>query len=196
MSKRAAAVAQTRRRIVDATRELHGEQGIAATTWDDIAARAGVGVGTVYRHFPSLDELIPACGEVSMRIVALPDPAAAPALFDGLGAPEARIERLVGEAFAIYERGAPELRAVRNEPDVHPRLAEEGRALEASLGALVDAALAPIEASPADRSVVRAMIDLGTWQALRDQGLEPAAAVEAVSRMLAASLGSRARATL
>ena len=196
MSKRAAAVAQTRRRIVDATRELHGEQGIAATTWDDIAARAGVGVGTVYRHFPSLDELIPACGEISMRIVALPDPAAAPALFDGLDAPEARIERLVGEAFAIYERGAPELRAVRNEPDVHPRLAEEGRALEASLGALVDAALAPIEASPADRAVVRAMIDLGTWQALRDQGLEPAAAVEAVSRMLAASLGSRARATL
>jgi hypothetical protein len=25
--------------------ELHGEQGIAAMSWDDIAARAGVGVG-------------------------------------------------------------------------------------------------------------------------------------------------------
>ena len=30
------------------------------------------------------------------------------------------------------------------------------------------------------------MIDLGTWQALRDQGLGPAEAVDAVSRMLAA----------
>jgi AcrR family transcriptional regulator len=47
MSNRAASVARTRQRIVDATRELHGEQGIAATSWDDIAARAGVGVGTV-----------------------------------------------------------------------------------------------------------------------------------------------------
>ena len=55
MTRRASAVAQTRRRIVDATLELHTEQGIAATSWDDIAARAGVGVGSVYRHFPSLD---------------------------------------------------------------------------------------------------------------------------------------------
>ena len=31
MSKRAFAVAQTRRRIIDATRALHTEQGIAAT---------------------------------------------------------------------------------------------------------------------------------------------------------------------
>ena len=69
MSKRAAAAARTRERIVDATRDLHGEQGIAATSWEDIAARAGVGVGTVYRHFPSLDELIPACGEITMRAI-------------------------------------------------------------------------------------------------------------------------------
>ena len=83
--------------------------------------------------------------------------------------------------FAIYERGAPELRAVRNEPDVHPRLAEEAKALEGSLAALIDAA----GIAPAERPVVRAMIDLGTWQALRDQGLESGAAVDAVSRMLA-----------
>ena len=74
MTSRASAVAQTRRRIIDATRALHTEQGIAATSWDDIAARAGVGVGTVYRHFPSLDELVPACGEISMQVIALPDP--------------------------------------------------------------------------------------------------------------------------
>src|SRR5918998_1326742 len=137
MSKRAAAVARTRRRTVDATRELHTEQGIAATSWDDIAARAGVGVGT-----------------------------------DAL---EARIERLVREAFAIYERGAPELRVVRDEPEAHPSVAEVGEALEASLSALVDAAGIEV----VDRPVVRAMTDLGTWQALRDQGLGPAEAVDA-----------------
>ena len=188
MTRRASAVAQTRRRIIDAARELHGEQGIAATSWDDIAARAGVGVGTVYRHFPSLDELIPACGEISMQVVAPPDPRDVPSLFDGLDAPAQRIERLVGEAFALYERGAPELRAIRNEADVHPRIARDGQAVAASLAALVESALEPLDVTPADRAVARAMVDLGTWQAIRDQGLGPAEAVDAVSRMLAARL--------
>jgi AcrR family transcriptional regulator len=185
MSRRASAAAQTRRRIIDATRELHTEQGIAATSWDDIAARAGVGVGTVYRHFPSLDELIPACGEISMQVVAPPDPRGAAALFDGLDDPAGRIERLVREAFAIYERGAPELFVIRNEPEAHPSVAEAGEELEASLTALIDAAVEPSGITPANRAVVRAMIDLGTWQALRDQGLAPAEAVDAVSQMLA-----------
>jgi AcrR family transcriptional regulator len=185
MTRRASTVAQTRRRIIDATRELHTEQGIAATSWDDIAARAGVGVGTVYRHFPSLDELVPACGEISMQVVALPDSQAVPSLFDGVDDPAERIERLVREAFAIYERGAPELHVVRNEREVHPSVAEAGEELEASLTALVDAAVEPSGITPADRAVVRAMVDLGTWQALRDQGLGPVEAVDAVSRMLA-----------
>ena len=193
MSRRAAAAAQTRRRIVEATRELHGEQGISATSWDDIAARAGVGVGTVYRHFPSADELIPACGEMTMQIIAPPDPEVAPAIFDGADIPAERIERLVDEAFAVYERGAPQLRAIRNEPRVHPSVAVAGEKLEASLTALIDAALEPSAVTPADLAVVRAMVDLDTWQALRGQGLEPAEAVAAVSQMLASRLADSAR---
>jgi AcrR family transcriptional regulator len=176
MTRRASAAAETRRRIVDATLELHGEQGIAATSWDDIAARAGVGVGTVYRHFPSLDELIPACGEITRERIALPDPS----LFDGLDTPAERLEHLVREAFAIYERAAPQLRAIRSEPDVHPNVAEAGEAVEAALTALVDAAVEPA----ADRAVVRALIDLGTWQALRDQGLGQTEAVAAIAGLL------------
>jgi AcrR family transcriptional regulator len=188
MTRRASAVAQTRRRIIDATRELHREKGIAATSWDDIAARAHVGVGTVYRHFPSLDELIPACGEIAMQIIAPPDPADAATLFDGVDAPAERVERLVRETFALYERGAPELRAIRNEPTAHPRVAEDGERLEAALSALVDAAVAPLRVTPAARAVVRAMVDFGAWQALRDQDLGPEEAVDAVSHMLAAYL--------
>ncbi len=191
MSKRAAAAAKTRRRIIDATRELHTEQGIGATSWDDIAARAGVGVGTVYRHFPSVDELIPACGEISMQVVALPDPKTVSSLFAGVGTLAERLERLVGEAFAVYERGAPELHAIRNEPDVHPGIAAEADAIDASLSALVDAALAPLEATQQDRAVVRAMVDLNTWEALRDQGLTPAESVAALSDMLAGRLTAR-----
>jgi AcrR family transcriptional regulator len=191
MSKRAAAVARTRQRIVDATRELHGEQGIAATSWDDIAARAGVGVGTVYRHFPSLDELVPACGEITMQVVALPDRSTLPALFEQATEPAERIERLVREAFAIYERGARELRAIRRESEVHPRVARDRDQLEASLSALVDTALGPLHATQQDRAVARAMVDLNTWEALRDQGLGPAESVAAISDMLASRLNAR-----
>jgi AcrR family transcriptional regulator len=185
MSRRAAGVARTRRRIVDATRELHSEQGIAATSWDDIAARAGVGVGTVYRHFPSLDELIPACGEITMRAVALPDPATVPALFEHATEPRERIERLVREAFAIYERGAPELRAIRREAEVHPRIGQDRDQLDASLSALVDTALAPLDAPQQDCALARALVDLNTWEALRDHGLGPSQSVAAISDMLA-----------
>lgn len=191
MSKRAAAVARTRQRIVDATRELHCEQGIAATSWDDIAARADVGVGTVYRHFPSLDELIPACGEITMQVVALPDPATVPTLFEHATEPAERIERLVREAFAIYERGAPELRAIRREADVHPRVAQDRDELEASLSALVDTALRPLDATQQDRAVARAVVDLNTWEALREHGLGTAESVAAISDMLAGRLTAR-----
>src|SRR5512132_2699119 len=98
MGKRAAAAEATRRRIVDAAHQLHIEQGVAATSWDEIAARAGVGVGTVYRHFPSLDELAPACGAVVSEVIALPPAEAVAAAFDGA---EDRAGTLVREVFAI-----------------------------------------------------------------------------------------------
>ena len=179
MSKRSAAALETRRRIVDATRTLHTEQGIAGTSWDDIAARAGVGVGTVYRHFPTLDELVPACGAVSMEIVALPSVEAAPSLFEGARTQAERIARLVEIVFGIYARGAPELRVVMREPDAHPSVAAARADFEASLAALVDAAGVP------DRALVRAMVDLGTWDALRGAGLDEAGAVAAMSGLLA-----------
>jgi AcrR family transcriptional regulator len=43
---------RNRERIVDAARELFAECG-QATQMDDVARRAQVGVGTVYRHFPT-----------------------------------------------------------------------------------------------------------------------------------------------
>jgi AcrR family transcriptional regulator len=191
MSKRAVAAKQTRQRIIDATLELHGERGIAATSWDDIAARAGVGVGTVYRHFPSLDELIPACGDVAMQALALPDPGAVSALFEDATGPAERIERLVRETFAIYERGGPELEAILRDADVHPRVAEDRDRLEATLSALVDTALEPLDATDEDRAVSRALVDLNTWGALRDQGLGAAESVAAISDVLARRVTAR-----
>src|SRR5262245_52925352 len=98
MTKRAAAMGETRQRIVDATVSAHRDLGIQPTSWDEIARRAGVGVGTVYRHFRSLDDLLPACGSVVTETLALPDDdAGVRHVFDGAASQRARIERLVTE---------------------------------------------------------------------------------------------------
>jgi AcrR family transcriptional regulator len=48
---------RNRERIVDAARDLFAECG-HGTQMDDVARRAQVGVGTVYRHFPTKTALI------------------------------------------------------------------------------------------------------------------------------------------
>lgn len=49
--------ARNRQRIVVAARELFAERGLA-TSLNEIAHHAGVGVATVYRHFPDREQLI------------------------------------------------------------------------------------------------------------------------------------------
>ena len=72
LGRRAESADDTRRRIVVATRALHVEQGVADTTVKQIARRADVSVGTVYHHFPSYDDVIRACGQLTFAIVRPP----------------------------------------------------------------------------------------------------------------------------
>ena len=48
---------RNRERILEAAKEVFADQGTDAQM-DDVARRAGVGVGTVYRHFPNKDVLM------------------------------------------------------------------------------------------------------------------------------------------
>ncbi|HET8528182.1 MAG TPA: helix-turn-helix domain-containing protein [Gaiellaceae bacterium] len=64
-------------RIRAAAREVFGERGLEATL-DDVAARAGVGVGTVYRRYPNkLALLEDALEDELQRVVAMVEAAAA-----------------------------------------------------------------------------------------------------------------------
>ena len=51
-------VASTRRRLVDSAMALFAEQGYEATSVEDVAARAGVGRTTFFRHFPTKEDVV------------------------------------------------------------------------------------------------------------------------------------------
>jgi AcrR family transcriptional regulator len=46
------------RRILAAARRLFDRKGFAATSMEEVAARAGLAVGTLYNYFPSKDQLL------------------------------------------------------------------------------------------------------------------------------------------
>jgi AcrR family transcriptional regulator len=58
---------RNRERILAAARVACAEHG-PAVQMDDVARRAGVGVGTVYRHFPTKDALIEALVAEKVRV--------------------------------------------------------------------------------------------------------------------------------
>ena len=49
--------ARNRRRLLDAARQAFAGQG-AAVSLEEVARTAGVGIGTLYRHFPTRDALV------------------------------------------------------------------------------------------------------------------------------------------
>src|SRR5215207_8155029 len=57
---------RNRLRILAAAREAFAEEGLCVTL-DEIARRAGVGVGTVYRRFPDKESLVDALFEHRME---------------------------------------------------------------------------------------------------------------------------------
>jgi AcrR family transcriptional regulator len=57
---------RNRRRLLEAAREVFGERGRDAP-FEEIARRAGVGIGTLYRRFPTREALIDALFEEKAR---------------------------------------------------------------------------------------------------------------------------------
>lgn len=59
--KRLAQVSERQQRVAAATAELHAAKGALATSYADIAQRAGVSLPTVHSYFPTQAELMSAC---------------------------------------------------------------------------------------------------------------------------------------
>jgi AcrR family transcriptional regulator len=181
--RRAETAEETRNRILAATFELHREQGMAATTMKQIAARAGVGVGTVYHHFPKVEDTVTACASMVAETMPMPGEA----MFDGLTGMDARLRRLASELFAFYQRvGA--LEYVRRDQDFAPVLRDYADQEDSNRLALTRAALAPFRVDRALIPVAAAMLDVGVYRALQRVGMDAGQAATTIAELIEARL--------
>ena len=187
MTRRAAANAETRRRIVDAAIALHAQKGVLGTSWPDIAKRADVALGTVYRHFPSLDQLVPACTSEN----ALRTKPPGPSILVGLTRPQERIGQFVQELFAFYGRTAPWTPRASIDRHEIPVLDTILSRREAALKALVEETLGPLRRRRHALEATLALTDFGVWRSLTHSGLSTDAAARLISEMLATWLTRR-----
>lgn len=181
LKRRAERQAETRRRIVEATVDLHTSAGPARTTISAIADRAGVERHTVYAHFPDERELFQACSAHWRSLHPFPDPSRWSAIHD----PVRRFRAALNEVYGWYELVEEDLAIFRRDADIH--------ALTAELVARREQALVPVRDVLADgwsrRTAVRAAIghalEFETWRSLtRRQGLSRKGAVDVMLRLV------------
>ena len=185
MRRRAEQVNQTRQRIVEATVQLHGSVGPAATTIAAIAQAAGVTRLTVYRHFPDDAALFAACSAHWSSGQQLPDPGA----WAGIGDPAARLRAGLADLYRFYRAGAGLLTCIYRDfaalPEAHQQVLRDQDAL------VGDVLTAPFGGAGDERRRRRAVIghatSFWTWRSLcLDHGLTDAEAVDAMTAMVLA----------
>jgi AcrR family transcriptional regulator len=171
LKKRAEQFEATRRRITEATVELHRTVGPAATQVSEIARRAGVRRVTVYNHFPDETSLLTACSAHWRSLHPTPDAAAWLAIDD----PGARLRRGLGDLYAWYRETAPMTANVLRDAE---RIPELRAIIDAGLGAYL-ASVRRILAEPFGgrgrrgrrvAAAVRVATDFHAWQALAELG--------------------------
>jgi len=166
LKKRAADMADTRRRITEAAVDLHGTVGPARTTLSAVAERAGVQRHTLYRHFPTEAELFQACSAHYFTENPLPDLEA----WRGIGDPGERLARALHELYAYYERTAPMFGNVLRDAELVDAMRPTLEPLERYLAEAAEILAAGWLASAGRRHVLTAALrhamDFGTWRSL------------------------------
>ncbi|HEU5489979.1 MAG TPA: helix-turn-helix domain-containing protein [Gaiellaceae bacterium] len=182
LKRRAERQAETRRRIVDATVDLHTSVGPARTTISAIAEQAGVERHTVYAHFPDESTLFQACSAHWRELHPLPDSSS----WAGIADPARRLRAALQTVYAWYELVEDDLANFSRDAGVHELTTELVGQRERAIGSL-GAELA--HGWPRRKSVQAAIghaLDFESWRSLtRRQGLTRRQAVDAMSTFVA-----------
>jgi AcrR family transcriptional regulator len=194
LKKRAERLAETRRRITEATLELHRTVGPAATQVNEVARRAGVQRMTVYNHFPDEASLFAACSAHWRALHPAPDLAA----WRAVDEPGKRLRLGLRELYAWYRETEPMTANVLRDAQILPALRP---VIEGGLLRYLDQArqvlTEPIGARGRRRERVaaaaRATVDFHTWRALAPLGDPDAAELAAGLVELAATTTQQRR---
>ena len=171
LKERAERLAETRRRITEATLELHRTVGPAATQITEIARRADVQRRTVYNHFPDDASLFAACSAQWRALHPAPDLARWLEVED----PYERLRLALYELYTWYRETEPMTANVLRDAELLPALS---RTIEAGLGAYLEhvrrIVAEPFRARGHRReridAAVRAAVDFHFWRALAPLG--------------------------
>ena len=165
LKKRAESQAETRRRIVEATVELHGSVGPAQTTFSMVAERAGVQRHTLYAHFPDERSLLMACS--GMVHEQGPAPSAEP--WRAIADPGERISTGLTAIYAWYERHAQLLSCVLRDAEHHPVVREISQLrfgpTRAAYGEVLGAKL-----NARQQAMLQLALSFHTWRTLASEG--------------------------
>jgi AcrR family transcriptional regulator len=179
---RAARQGQTRERIVAAAVDLHESVGPLATTITAIAERAGVQRLTVYRHFPTEEELFTACTNHHFGLHPPPDLMA----WETIADPMQRAETGLSDLYRYWADIDTMAASVLRDHEVAPE--RVGAGLIAFMNAAADLLTAPWRSTGEPRmvrGVIGHLVHFRTWQTLvPGQGLHPDEAVAASLAMI------------
>jgi AcrR family transcriptional regulator len=178
LGARAASVAATRRRILDAATAEFADQGVEATSMAAVARRADVAAGTVLYHFPTPEDLVDAVVEtwrsdMQMPSVADIDPAAP--LVE-------RFAALVALLFGLFERSEWAYEIWRHSPD-HPSFVRAAEGFYEVVGQMMAAALGDLAADPEAMLVTSVIVDPGFRGTLVSRGLSSERAIEVATEL-------------
>jgi len=172
--ERARQVEETRRKIVQATMELHEALGPAQTSIKAVADRAGVQRLTVYRHFPDETSLFQACTSHWLELNPPPDPADWAEIENA-----AERNRTALLAFCRYYRATAGMwrvtyRDVEQVEALQKPLAEFETYLDQVRDDLVNAWNPPRAARKGLSAILRHALRFSTWQSLQLEKLSEA----------------------
>lgn len=94
---------RNKERLLEAARELIAERGAAEVPLEEIAKQAGVGIATLYRNFPTRDDLIRALYDQSLaQLAGLSDAVlGAPSAWDGIVIFAERVSELLATDLSL-----------------------------------------------------------------------------------------------
>ena len=179
-------VLERRQRVAAATAELHAEKGVNATSYADIAEKAGVSLPTVHSYFPTQADLLSACtGHVVARAPQIPMQAilAAPDLSDAAN-------RLIAAVDGLHAYFEPWL--CWRQETAAPFLTEFAATHRGQLTSMMDQLLSQHRPGQqtACAAVWESILSFDVWNRLvRQHGLSRARVRKILKNLLMAALG-------